>query len=205
MNNLCCVVYGADDKNKIYSTDIKNLRIITCNHKGRYPGFFARRKIKKLCRKTETFDRLGIAENLLTIQPKCLFRRDIARCIEEYALRFNINLSKQEIAVYGRIDAQNIQILSEKSKMLWLFGNNADDIHNAYSPAKYVKTDIAIYADSDYDVPESNLIFNLTEIPFNAVNDIIVSVKGVEFLDESLKNNIVFTCGFSYEITNFIK
>ena len=207
MSKVCVINYGAYDKNKFLVSDFGNLRVIDCSVVKSRPGIFLRSKIRKYTSGYTCFDKFGVADCIVCPDEKGLFKKDIAFLVKKYCELYGIYPENSEIAVYGRVSNDAIKSLSEAFLMVWLYGLSAGDLHNAFEvrSKNKVRTCLSVYADESFDVPDSGVIFNLTDKNIPAVNNVEVFAEGLSYADSVCRNEAVRLSGIPYEVISFIK
>lgn len=163
------------------------------------PGFFDRRKLKKLRR---IYDVINPDDK--RIDSKALFRRDFVFAIECYGKMYGIDFSDKDIAVSGDVGNDNIACLSEMFRMVWIKSVSFyDSLFNTY----YVREKLPpayVFVSIDGLVGYGDIVFNLSDREIPGINNIEVSSPGLSDTG-SVAREIIRRCNLPYEIKDFIK
>ena len=205
MNKFAYVKYEKSDSNDIAAEDLSGFRLVRCRLK-KEPGFFVKRKIRRLTAGFCTLDEKSIADELFSVSPKELFKKNFPYAVSEFARIYNLNLSDKEIAVAFEPSDEALSELSDIFGMVYVSAPKKEcSLYNVFYTEEAAKRHFDFAVVENFNV-SADYIFNLSPKPVTgAVNDISVSAGEFDIIPDSAKNSVLCQYNVPFIIKGFVR
>ena len=205
MNKFAYVKYEKSDSNDVTAEDLSGFRLVRCRLKNN-PGFFVKRKIKKLTSGFCTLDEKSIADELFLSKPKDLFKQNFVYAVSEFGRIYNLPFSDKEIVVAFEPSDKALSGLSDIFGMVYVSALKREcSLYNVFYTEEIAKRhfDFAVVENAGVS---ADYIFNLSEKPIQgAVNDISVSAGEFDVISDNAKNSVLCQYNVPFSITGFVR
>lgn len=205
MNKFAYVKYEKSDSNDVTAEDLTDFRLVRCRLKNN-PGFFVKRKIRKLTSGFCTLDENSIADELFSVIPKDLFKQNFVYTVSEFGRIYDLSLSDKEIAVAFEPSYEVLSELSDIFKMVYVFAPKREcSMYNVFYTEEIAKRHFDFAVAENFGI-SADYIFNLSEKPMpGAVNDISVSAGEFDVIPDNAKNSVLCQYNVPFGITGFVR